>query len=393
MNPHESPMGTDDVSQVRNSAATPASRWVPRGALSSTTEAPRRATPCPPARARGLSQVPRGLSDLVPARRLQQTIYELALRTADRFRVIRCIDLAVVCFPERAFKASLSAAQRAVRGLVAGGLLKRFRTDRQQVVYGLTQRGADWLNELSIDATASLRRVSDMTNPEHRLWCQFLVLAAQVRGLQAWTDWELMQALQAKGQQPASGPCPLKVRLPAAQGTSTKVLRPDALIAEADGATWIEVDRSARGSDRAADLRALVLAMGQPLGTGQALTRVVVFTRTDRIRRRVLAVLNALAAQTSRHALQHGRRQVLGGADDTYEVWASENQIRADKKVSLVDRLAGHVIVQALPTWLPKFRAGPATAPPRGWLNDNYLPYRRPTASGDWPSVRSPLLS
>ena len=40
-----------------------------------------------------------------------------------------------------------------------------------------------------------MRRVTDMTNPEHRLWSQFLTLCAEARGLQAMTEQELLLAL------------------------------------------------------------------------------------------------------------------------------------------------------------------------------------------------------
>ncbi len=147
-----------------------------------------RATKLPP---------PRGATERMSSLALRDAIYERSLLLSDKFRVIRTIDIAAACFPERPFKAALTAAQRAVRGMVKRGLLRRYRTDGFQTVYGLTQRGFDWLPDLGHDAASSVRRVSDMTNPEHRLWAQFLVICAWARGLDAVTEAELLQRLSA----------------------------------------------------------------------------------------------------------------------------------------------------------------------------------------------------
>lgn len=111
----------------------------------------------------------RGLSARLATDVLQRRAWCIALSVAHRFRVIRTIDVAVACYPERPFKTALGAAQRAVRGMVKAGLLKRYKTARFQTVYGLTQSGVAWLSEHGIEGRASVRRVSDMTNPEHRL--------------------------------------------------------------------------------------------------------------------------------------------------------------------------------------------------------------------------------
>ncbi|WP_233151581.1 replication-relaxation family protein [Pelomonas sp. KK5] len=339
--------------------------------------------------------ISRGLTAAVSTTQLRRTIWRSALAVANRFRVVRTIDVAACCFPERDYKAALSAAQRAMRGLVKAGLLRRYRTNRFQTVYGLTQRGADWLLELDIEAAASVRRVSDMTNPEHRLWSQFLVLAAEARGMESWTEGELLQRLVAArvpGHPPPSGL--LNVSVTTKTGSSVKALRPDALIAEPDGLTWVEVDRSARGSERAADLRALTLSMGVPLFDKQALRRVVVFTRTDRIHRRVSATLDGLAEQTAAAALVRGRRQVRNVGAGEYEVWATVDRRHDGRRSSLVDELAGHVVVQALPVWLPKVRLdGRGRSSVAGWFGENYLPYRRPTGMAAWVQLASPLAA
>lgn len=335
--------------------------------------------------------VARGLTTQVGAWPLQQAIWRRSLTLVDRFRVIRTIDLAVHCFAERPFKAALSAAQRAVRGMVKAGLLARYRTDRFMTVYGLTQRGAEWLEDRGVEASASVRRVTDMTNPEHRLWAQFLVLCAEARGLQAWTEAELLQALAERATTGQEGSQGLLLVHAVAGGKRRRVqLRPDAAALEPDGGlTWFEVDRSARGSDRAASLRALVLSIGATTTLGLPLRRVVIHTRTERIRKRVLASLSALAAGTASVGVAEGRRRLLPTGDGCFEVWVTVEQSLPDKRVRLVDVLAGHVLVHELPVWLPRVRLdGRGAHSTSGWFNENVLPYSRLSGAPTWPAPR-----
>ncbi|WP_200896978.1 hypothetical protein [Paracidovorax citrulli] len=335
--------------------------------------------------------VSRGITARVGAWPLQQAIWLRSLTLVDRFRVIRTIDVAVHCFAERPFKAALSAAQRAVRGMVKAGLLARYRTDRFMTVYGLTQRGADWLDDHGVEAAASVRRVTDMTNPEHRLWAQFLVLCAEARSLQAWTEPELLKALAERAKPNHEASQGLLIVHVTMGGKRRRVqLRPDAAALEPDGGlTWFEVDRSARGSDRAASLRALVLSVGAPTALGLPLRRVIVHTRTERIRRRVLASLAALAEGTASVGLAEGRRRLLPKGDGCFEVWLTVEQSVPDGRVRLVDLLVGHVLVQELPVWLPRVRLdGRGAHSTSGWFNENVLPYSRPSGLPTWPAPR-----
>ena len=339
-------------------------------------------------------KVPRGLTERIGAWPLQEAIWLRSLTLANRFRVIRTIDIAVHCFAERPFNAALSAAQRAVRGLVKARLLARYRTSRFMTIYGLTERGAAWLEERDVDAAASVRRVTDMTNPEHRLWAQFLTLCSEARGLAAMAEQELLQVLStrlgsdgsvAQGLLQAATKSPGKRRV--------LNLRPDAVAIESDGVTWFEVDRSARGSDRSASLRALVLSMGAKTTLGQPLRRVVVFSRTSRIHQRVMATLDGLVKDSATVGLMEGRRQLKLFETGCYEVHQSVEVKLRDGRTRLQDRLAGHVMVQELPIWLPRVRLdGRGDWSMRGWFDDNYLPYRRPAAMASWPRPQSPLL-
>jgi len=320
---------------------------------------------------------------------------------ANRFRVIRTLDIAVCCFPERNFKAALTAAQRAVRGMVKAELLKRYRSDRFQTIYGIGQAGVDWLEEAGHEASSSVRRVSDMTNPEHRLWAQFWTLACEARGLVAMTEQELLQHLN-KGNKPEQAPIQGLLNVSTSQGNKTRTvqLRPDAVATERSsrggygGTIWLEVDRSKRGSDREASLSALVCSVGRTLKDGSRLCRVVILCKTERIQKRALSIVKTLAAANNGEVLIPGRRQFLEVEPGLYAVWAAVESKLPDGRSELVDSMVGHINVQMLPIWLPKVRIDSTnTHSLAGWFDENYLPYRKAPGEGTWPNLTSPLMA
>lgn len=340
--------------------------------------------------------VNRGLAATVSTTKLKERIWLRALLTANRFRVIRTIDIAAVCFAERdGYKASLTAAQRAVRGMVRGELLRRYRTDRFQTVYGLTQKGVDWLDEAGHEAASSVRRVSGMTNPEHRLWAQFWTLACEARGLTAMSEQELLKALNknAKIGQPMIEGL-LTVTTMRGQKAKTVHLRPDAVAFEPEGLAWCEIDRSKRGSDREASLGALLNSVGRTLKDGSTLHRVVVFCKTERILKRAVAVINGLADASNEKVLIAGRRHFLEVEPGMYGVWTAPEKKLKDGRTKLEDSLVGFIHFQLLPIWLPKVRIDVSnTHSLAGWFGENYLPYKRPPGRTPWGPVVSPLLS
>lgn len=318
----------------------------------------------------------------------------VALGLASRFRVIRTIDVAVGCFAERPFKAALTAAQRAMRGMVKDDLLRRYRTDRFQTVYGLTGKGAEWLTSRGLDATSSVRRVSDMSNPEHRLWAQFLTLCCEARGLRSHTEQELMVLLSREcGREGGPSHGLLNVSVAMNRGSKRFELRPDAVAMEPDGVTWFEVDRSARGADRAASLKALALSVGRTTRIGAPLRRIVVLTRTPRIETRVRATLEALVQESAAFSLTEGRRVLIPDGAGAYKVIQTREEVMRDGRTRLVDEAAGYVLVQALPVWLPKVRLdGRDGHACDGWFHENYLPYQRTSTMAPWSLPTSPFL-
>jgi len=326
----------------------------------------------------------RGLTAQVHPTILQRAIWLRALVMLDRFRVIRTFDVALACFPERPFKAALTAAQHAMRGMSKAGLVQRYRTDRFQHVYALTVAGSAWLEEYGIVSSPSTRRVADMTNPEHQLWMDSIVLACEARGLSAHTESEALRELnRGKSKQGAVTQGFVKL--------GKRVLRPDALAYEADGVTWFEIDRSKRGPSRKEALSALAGHVGSKLKNGLVLRRVVVLARTERILQAAWTELRNLAKAADQQVItDEGGRHFKEVEPGIFEVWAT---FKTSGGLDLEDKRVGHIIVQMLPTWLPKFRLSASNRQPlAGWFDENYLPYRRPQTSAPWPQPTSPLL-
>lgn len=351
---------------------------------------------CPPVQTASTPAVHRGLSAQLSTTQLQSSARLRALLMLNRFRVMRTIDVAVHCYPERPFKAALTAAQRCVRGLVKEQLIRRYKSDRFQTIYGITARGADWLKDHGHEgAASSVRRVSEMTNPEHRLWLQLLVLAAEARGLKAETEQELLRRLN-RGKRPghASVQGLLEVYLNVAGKVIERTLRPDALLKEDDGAVWVEVDRSKRGAERESALKALAKCVGSKLLSGETLKRAVIFCRNERIRGRALSLMRELVDFSREKELTEDRPAFKEVCPGTFEVTKLQAFYVRGREAYWKPVVAGYVVVQLLPIWLPKARVT-AGAPVQsaGWMDDDYLPYRRAGTGPAWAALTSPLLA
>ncbi|WP_432258035.1 replication-relaxation family protein [Cupriavidus sp. TMH.W2] len=349
----------------------------------------------------------RGLTAVVHPTVLQRDIWLRALSTLNRFRVIRAIDIAVACFPERPFKAALTAAQRAMRGLAKAKFVRRYRTNRFQHIYGLTTRGARWLQEHDVTAAASVRRVSEKTNPEHQLWMNFIVLACEARGLLALTEsevWDELNPDTEKGQPLKQGLTKVDIKPDSRKASSEertidldveppkpKWLRPDAIAIQGDDVTWFEIDISTRGSYRATALTALATKIGCKLENGKSLRRVVVMTRDEIVYRRHVQLMRKKMKSANEADIFLTRGCHFNElAEGVFEVIAPIWDEKASKSVLLI---VGHVIFQLLPTWLPKVRLDASNRQPlSGWFEENYLPYRRPKSARPWPTPSSPLL-
>lgn len=342
----------------------------------------------PAIEANGLATVPRRVEsrrDLPGPRALQLQHRVRALRLMNRFRQLRAIDLAAGLFPEREFKAALSAAQRLIKGLVAHRMLLRYRSLSGQTYYALGEAGARWLRQhgdaSDADALASASRASDKTNPEHDLWSAFAVLACEYRGLRAQTEKEFLPSLFV-GRDLRKRRHALAVLDERGQ---EKGLVPDAIADDGRrNAVWIEIDRSERGAGRLADLVALVsrcgadvyLGSSHPLGT-LPLRHIVVLCKTERILRRHISHL------TGRNAANGlPRVRTLGGepalqlvGPGVYAVMRDVETKLSDGRTALERKAEGRVHFQLLPTWLPSFSYRPGSRHD-GWFCDGYLPFK-----------------
>lgn len=302
-----------------------------------------------------------------------------ALAIANRFRVIRVIDIAAGLFAHRAFKAALSAAQRTVGRLVDDRLLTRYRSLSGQTYYGLAARGASLLREsgVALEAEPSASRASERTNPEHSLWIAFAVLCCQSRGIRALTEGELLVRLGHAADSPAS---PLRY---SPDGRGTKRLIPDAVGFDGSELAWFEIDRSARGSARLDDLVGLVGRMGAAVALGATLRlpmrRVVIWCKTPGILRRNRTHLTGTVVRNGARAprlhVDIARRPALRHlGDDIYEVSRDVTVRLPDGREAVQTVVAGCVHLQLLPRHLLSYsyRQGQ----PSGWFDDGSLPFK-----------------
>ena len=331
------------------------------------------------------------------------------LRCFERFRIVRTLDVATNCFADRPYTAAQKAARRSVKLLLKRGAIRKFLSEHHQTFYAMTSTGAAYLRSTGLQAMSSVGRASALTNPTHTLWINFVALSFEARGIQAFTEGEIMRALSAgKGSitkhqnrgvlevtpSPKRGSdADLKLR-------SKKVtLLPDAIATEDDGLTWIEVDTSERGSSRMARLVGLLHKMGRVLSTiasahsipleQAGLKRISIhFSDTGylkRMRAKLMDVVDATKDNVLTESANNIRLVHIG--DDIFEVY-----LAGDTPTGQADFCMGHVVLQILPIGLPAFKSNmPNRSLYRQWFEGNHLPYRRPSDLGPWPHPRTAL--
>lgn len=319
-----------------------------------------------------------------PAPRTAQRLNRLrALRLLNRFRQLRSIDLAAGLFPEREFKAALSAVQRLTKALVAQKMLLRYRSLSGQTYYALGEAGARWLrqngDELDGDVIASASRVSEKTNPEHDLWSAFATISSEARGLCAMSEKELVPHLVGSDLRNRE-----QVLVVTDERGRPKGLMPDAVAHDGRNLVWFELDRSERGSTRLSDLVYLVRSCGRMVNLGSAHTsgelqirHVVVLCKTDRIFRRHVAYVtgsnpNSAVPRLRTLGGQSALRQVAPGV---FDVLTDVERRLEDGRLALQREVVGRLHFQLLPSWLSGFSYRPG-ARQDGWFSDGYLPFR-----------------
>jgi hypothetical protein len=387
-----------------------------------------------PRKNKGSSSIPRGLTQHVLPRDLHNQYAIEVLRCLARFRIVRALDVAVYCFADRPYKSARQSARLALNGLLKKGCILRYKTEGKQTIHAMTERGKRLLESYGFTGTASIRRAANMVNPKHMMWLNFITLACEARGLQAFTESEIMRSInqgvaQVKDMK-VRGVIKVVVESTADEngmaigGTCTTVsLLPDAVALEEDGVTWFEIDSSRRGPARIARLVALLQKVGKPLHTLEtayslpleqsALKRISIHT-TDagyfvRLKNRLMREVRI----TERNILTESdnnlrvellplttNRAAVPGADTTanvsideadelesytFTIWRARNTTHGQE-----DGCVGHVILQRLPTGLPNYKGDDELkSNPAGWFEQNYLPYRRPDSMPRWPAPQS----
>jgi len=387
-----------------------------------------------PRKNKGSSSIPRGLTQHVLPRDLHNQYAVEVLRCLARFRIVRALDVAVYCFADRPYKSARQSARLALNGLLKKGCILRYKTEGKQTIHAMTERGKRLLESYGFTGTASIRRAANMVNPKHMMWLNFITLACEARGLQAFTESEIMRSINQGVAQVKD----MKIRgvltvvvessadgngMAIGGARTTVSLLPDAIALEDDGVTWFEIDSSRRGPARIARLVALLKKIGKPLHTLETayslpleqstLKRISIHT-TDtgyfvRLKNRLMREVRL----TERNILTESdnnlrvellpvttNRTAVPGADTnpdlrmvepdelesyTFTIWRAHDTAHGQE-----DACVGHVILQRLPTGLPNYKGDDKLkSNPAGWFEQNYLPYRRPDSMPSWPMPQS----
>jgi hypothetical protein len=303
--------------------------------------------------------------------------------------------------------------------------------DRKQTIHAMTERGKRLLESYGFTGTASIRRAANMVNPKHMMWLNFITLACEARGLQAFTESEIMRSINQGVAQVKD----MKIRgvlkvvvepttdeneMVIGGARTTVSLLPDAVALEEDGITWFEIDSSRRGPARIARLVALLQKIGKPLYTLEtayslpleqsALKRISIHTTAPGYFVRLKNRLMREVRLTERNILTESDnnlrvellpittdRSAVPGADTvnideaaeletyTFTVWRARDTAQGQE-----DACMGHVILQRLPTGLPNYKGNDEVkSNPPGWFEQNFLPYRRPVLMPPWPAPQS----
>lgn len=380
--------------------------------------------PCTTAnRKRGGGAIPKGITALVHPAILKEQYAVEVLRCLARFRIVRAVDIATYCFAERPYTVARQAARGALANLVKERCALRYVTQGRQTIYAMTERGKRLLESYGFEGTSSIRRAANMVNPRHTLWLNFIALACEARGLQAFTESEILRAindgvLKVKDMK-RRGVLLITAEYKNADGTvdTTRGLKktallPDVIALEEDGITWFEIDASRRGPDRMARLMGLIKKVGSPvpilanaysLSDEQSLLRRISFQVTDpyhfaRIRNKLVREVRDTERNILTESANNLRLVLVPSAIDealsigdvadpanglasySFEVWRAR-----DSDWGQEDVCVGHVLLQLLPIGLPNYKGDDKEkSNPMGWFEQNYLPYMRPTSMGKW---------
>ena len=306
-----------------------------------------------------------------------------ALTLLDRLRFARSLDIAFNQFYDRPLSAALAAANNLVRRMLQAGLIHA-HTSRVggMRIYGLSQRGVNFLRDQAGYEGRAHRSLRDVKHPEHRLWANLIVITAQVRGMYAMTESEVLAAEHEAGEK-TTGPGGTVVTIPRKLLTiadsrapgKTKGLTPDALLQQGKDRVWNEVFTSKTSNARTEDFRRLVGKLGTQLSDGTNWTRLIVYAREARFYTHIRGVLTRMAAERIELAATYLKPAASEGA---FEVWFHPSGAEDKPGHRARDRLVGRVQVQMLPDVRGKGQ---------GWYDQNWLPYAKREDEEAWPTI------
>lgn len=299
-----------------------------------------------------------------------------ALEHLDRFRFLRSIDFAFALYPTRTLTAALAAASNLVAGLLEDKVARRHVTRDGLVIYGLTQAGANLLHEHGVEDARAHRSLAEIRHPEHRLWANLVVIAANSRAMGGATESEVLKYEYEVGEKTMDTNGRVLTCIPekllryrlSSTGDETpryKGLTPDALVTVNNEATFIEIDMSKRGTDRVTDLLRLINFIGSPLTNGRILSRVAIFTKSHRC----YTHINGLLTKRSNEQREMGSLYLkTTGVDGVFQAWYHPSFADDKSGLKATDSFRGWAQVQMLPNIR---QAG------EGWYSANWLPFAR----------------
>lgn len=294
-----------------------------------------------------------------------------ALLLMDRLRFIRTVDIAYQLFRTRTLSAGLAAASNLAKRLTRNGFVNAHTSRVGLRIYGITQHGVNFLRDSTGHEAKAHRTLRDVKSPEHRLWANLIVIAAEARGLTAMTESEVLRFERNAGEvirdeRGAEQIIPRKLLtvINRRKPDERKGLTPDALLMYGSGQrVWIEIDKSVRSSERVGDALELISTTGTKLSDGTVLSLVVFFAKESRCYTHLTGLLRKKSQERIELASTYLKPTANAGV---FDAWYHPSL--ADNKPGQLaqDFRCGRVQVQMLPDIRGKGE---------GWYDQNWLPF------------------
>ena len=301
-----------------------------------------------------------------------------ALKLMDRLRFIRAIDLAFHLYANRTLTAALAAANNLLKRLKRNRFVAAHTTRVGGMrIYGISQRGVNFLRDQAEYEARAHRSLSDVRNPEHRLWANLIVISAEARGLTAMTEEEVLRFEREHGEVVSDKqgneqiiPRKLVTVANTREPGKRKGLTPDAMLLVGGERllggerVLIELDYSKRSAGRIGDLKALVTDwVGKTFFDGTIFSRLVVFTKERRSYTHITGVLRKKSEERIELASTYLKPTAHEGA---FDVWFRPSLADDKPGKPAQDFRCGRVQVAMLPDIRGKGE---------GWYDQDWLPF------------------